>query len=528
MILSTRAGPRLSRPGLIAGAAILLAAFCIRCVQFGNPLIHVDENFYLLVGDRMLQGALPYVDIWDRKPVGLFLLFAGIRLLGGDGIVQYQVVATLFAAGTGLVIARIVQPMAGRAAAVAAAVAYLLLLGLVGGSGGQAPVFYNLFVAGAALAVLEALTRDAPSAAFVRRAGAAAMVLVGIALQIKYTVVFEGVFFGLALMWASWRTSRRPVRLAADALLWIVLALAPTVLALAYYAWIGQTEAFVYANFLSIAARSTANGAELLHRLANTWRVLQLPVLAVALSMLLQPWRWFPRGGATFRFTLAWLGAAAAGYLLFGTYFNHYALPLFPPLAAAAASLFAYRRRNLGLVAAGLMLVAGTTAYGVVIHKLKLKRGGQREMAAMVEAIRPRLTDCLYVWNGDPMLYHLTGSCLPTRYPFPGHLNLLRESPAIGIDQATEVRRILAGRPRLIVDREPIARDFNPKVTAIVRAELRRAYRPAAVIPFKNSRTIIYERRPEAPSTPTGALVRGRGSAQITMLLNEAAGARAR
>src|SRR3546814_2283430 len=40
-------------------------------------------------------GATPYVDIWDRKPVGLFLLYSGIRLLGGDGIVQYQIVALL-------------------------------------------------------------------------------------------------------------------------------------------------------------------------------------------------------------------------------------------------------------------------------------------------------------------------------------------------------------------------------------------------------------------------------------------------
>ena len=75
--------------------------------DFGNPVIHVDEQYYLLVGDRMLHGALPYVDIWDRKPLGLFLIFAAIRLLAGDGIMQYQIVATLFAAATALLIARI-------------------------------------------------------------------------------------------------------------------------------------------------------------------------------------------------------------------------------------------------------------------------------------------------------------------------------------------------------------------------------------------------------------------------------------
>uniref|UniRef100_UPI001C08B440 hypothetical protein n=1 Tax=Acinetobacter baumannii TaxID=470 RepID=UPI001C08B440 len=53
---------------------LLMFAVAVRARDFGNPSIHVDEQFYLLVGDRMLHGALPYLDIWDRKPIGLFLL----------------------------------------------------------------------------------------------------------------------------------------------------------------------------------------------------------------------------------------------------------------------------------------------------------------------------------------------------------------------------------------------------------------------------------------------------------------------
>lgn len=480
----------------VVGLILLLAAFAIRCAQFGNPLIHVDENFYLLVGDRMLHGAVPYVDIWDRKPVGLFVLFAAIRLLGGDGIVQYQVVATLFAAGTALIVARMAAPMAGLKAATIAGVIYLLLLGLVGGSGGQAPVFYNLFVAGAALATLTAVTPGGVSAEQIRRKGALAMGLIGLAMQVKYTAVFEGVFLGLALMWASWRVSRRPGRLAVDAAIWIAVALAPTLAAFYWYAWIGQADAFIYANFLSIGDRSGAPPQELARRLAKAWKLLHIPVFAVVLATLLASWRAFPRGPSTMKFALAWLAAAVLGYLAFGTYFDHYALPLFAPLAVACAPLFLYRPYRLGLVAATLMLLSGAVANVAVVRKMHLKRGGQAEMTAMVEAIRPRLTGCLYVWNGDPLLYHLTGSCLPTRYPFAGHLNLLRENGAIGVDQAAEVRRILAGRPSVIVDHEPAARDFNFEVVAIVRTELRRAYRPVKVVPLRGTRLIVYERIP--------------------------------
>ena len=480
----------------VVGAILLLAAFAIRCAQFGNPLIHVDENFYLLVGDRMLHGAVPYVDIWDRKPVGLFVLFAAIRLLGGDGIIQYQVVATLFAAGTALVIARMAAPMAGLKAATVAGVVYLLLLGLVGGSGGQAPVFYNLFVACAALATLTTVARDGVSAGQIRRQGALVMGLIGLAMQVKYTAVFEGVFMGLALMWASWRSSGRPGRLAVDVALWIAVAVAPTLAALGWYAWIGHADAFIYANFLSIGDRSGAPPDELARRLAKAWKLLHIPIFAVVLATLLEPWRRFPGGPATMKFALAWLAAAILGYLAFGTFFDHYALPLFAPLALACASLFTYRPYRLGLIIGVLMLLSGAIANGVVIRKTQLKRGGQAEMTALVEAIRPRLKGCLYVWNGDPILYHLTGSCLPTHYPFAGHLNLLRENGAIGVDQATEVRRILAGRPSVIVDHEPAARDFNFAVVAIVRAELRRDYRPVKVVPLRRTRLIVYERIP--------------------------------
>ena len=483
-----------ARPDLAMAVVLVMAAFAIRGWQFGQPFIHVDEDFYLMVGDRMLHGALPYVDVWDRKPLGLFVLFAAIRLLGGDGIVQYQVVAALFAAGTAIVIAKIAMPMAGRIAALIGGLVYLLAIGLVGGAGGQAPVFYNLFVACAALMVLKAQVADDGPA--VRRRGVIAMGLVGVAMQIKYTAVFEGVFFGLALVWISWRTSQRLGRTVSDAAVWVAVAVAPTGLALAIYLAMGHGEAFIYANFLSIGDRSGASGGELMRRLGKAWAGVHIPLFCVVMAGLLEPWRGFARGRETFGFSVAWLAAALVGYLAFGTYFNHYALPLFVPLAAAGAPLFAYNRGRVGAIIAACVLLAGGLANGVAIHKARLKRGGRAEMSAMVEAIKPHLTNCLYVWNGDPLLYSMTGSCLPTRYPFAGHLNLLREHGAIGVEQLSEVRRILAGRPSVIVDREPTARDFNFAVVAIVKSELAANYSPVKIVPLKKDRLVVYARRP--------------------------------
>jgi hypothetical protein len=478
---------------MIVALILLIAAFAIRVVQFGNPMIQVDENFYLLVGDRMWRGALPYVDIWDRKPIGLFLIYAAIRLLGGDGILQYQIVATLFAAGTAFVIARIAVRMAGITAATVAAILYILLIGLVGGSGGQAPVFYNLLVAGGGLLTLKAFETDDP--ARIRRLGCLTMLLLGLALQIKYTVLFEGVFFGLALVWRSWRGSGRVGRPAVDALLWIGIALLPTALALAYYAARGHADAFIYANFLSIGERSSDPQSEVMKRLGHAWISIHLPMIAVLLAVVLEPWRAFARGTTTFGFAIAWLGAAIVGYLIFGSYFDHYVLPLFVPMAVVIAPLFTCRRKYIGVFAAGFLLLSGAIAYQLTAHGLQKKRGNRQVAEAVAKAIRPRLTNCLYVYDGDSIFYYLTNSCLPGRYPFPAHLNLQRESRAIGIDPVAEVRRIMAERPSVIVDHVPHDDDLNPAALAIVGAELNRSYRLAATFPLKSTAILVYERR---------------------------------
>ena len=57
------------------GAILTAVAVAARAGTFGNPNIHVDEQFYLYVARRMLEGARPFVDVWYRKPIGLFALY---------------------------------------------------------------------------------------------------------------------------------------------------------------------------------------------------------------------------------------------------------------------------------------------------------------------------------------------------------------------------------------------------------------------------------------------------------------------
>ena len=86
-----------AQPAWLGDAPVLLAivatAFIARLPWFGFPLAGYDEQLYSLIGQAMTQGALPFVDVWDRKPIGLFALFAAAHAVGGAEPEAYQSLA---------------------------------------------------------------------------------------------------------------------------------------------------------------------------------------------------------------------------------------------------------------------------------------------------------------------------------------------------------------------------------------------------------------------------------------------------
>ncbi len=497
--------PLVANPATLA-MLLLGVALAARAAQFGNPVVQVDDEFYLLVGDRMLHGALPFVDIWDRKPVGLFLIYAAIRLLGGEGVIEYQVVATLFAAATGFAVARMARHVTGAHGAAAAGVVYVLYLGVFGGEGGQSPVFYNLLVALAAWRMIGLLKRPVFDSGALA-GGAVAMLLVGLSLQVKYSAVFEGLFFGLALLWNARRRGAAPPQLLAAAALWTSAALLPTLAAWAAYAAIGHSAEFVQANFLSILARGSDGFGPALKRLGYMAMMLSPLAAAAWLGRGVGRARGWSEGETTRLFLEGWALAALAGVVVFGTYFDHYALPLILPLSVLAAPVFGdpgagiviASSRSRWQVPAGLTVMLIATAISIpTIDKNRRDRGWGPQVEAIAAYVRPRLSDCLYVFDGDPALYRMTGSCLPTRWPFPAHLGLSREAGALGVDPLAEVRRIMAARPRFVVASTRPDKEMNPEARRFMEAELARAYAPVLEVPVGSRQRVLYERRPGA------------------------------
>uniref|UniRef100_UPI0035CC02F2 hypothetical protein n=1 Tax=uncultured Sphingomonas sp. TaxID=158754 RepID=UPI0035CC02F2 len=475
---SCHAHAHINRPQHVLGqmpvALLFIVAFAVRAWQFGNPVVQIDEQFYLLAGDRLLHGALPYVDIWDRKPFGLFAIYAAIRLLGGSGIIQYQIVATLFAAATALTIARIGLRLTGARGATIAGIVYLVFILSSGGDGGQAPVFYNLPVALAALLLVKIQARPYFGISAVTL-GCLAIALLGVAIQIKYTVVFEGMFFGIWLLILAWRKGVPLGLVIGLAALCASIALVPTVFVVALYWHLGFLDQLVFANFISIAQRSSV-GLDIPGRLFAI-------AIHIALPAIVGVWAIKSKvpDRAAHNLVLGWSAAAVTGVLIFGTYHSHYALPLFAPLSVAGAPLYgdtnaALRLRRFRMQIGNFVVLIGLILGIGTMIGTRLSRGTGEAVYSAARMVGTAESDCIFVFSGDPILYHLTQSCLPTRFVFTTLLGEIQDATSMGVSQMSELRRTMMTRPHFVFMHERRPVEAQPAAWNYMDAMLRRDY----------------------------------------------------
>lgn len=464
--------------------AIILTALLTRAATFGNPVLHVDESFYFTVASAMVDGAQLYVDIWDRKPVGLFLIYLLPALAGPKaGIYAYQGLALLAVIGTAFLIRRIARRAGWSAGALAASLAYILWLNLAEGQGGQSPVFYNLPIALASCCLVRAGNESAPAERL--KCGLAAMFLTGLALQIKYTVVFEGVFFGLWLLHLEWRRQSATVMIAAKALLLAFTALIPTLAAALYFAAAGHWQDFYFANFASILSRKSSPVGELIGNLAIVVLILG-PMLALAFW----PTRLAKFQCQTNGFLRGWLYAALGGLLLFGTWFDHYSLPVMLPAACCGAAFFAGHPRGRALA---LPILAFVALAGQILLLQKRAERGTPQQASRIAAVVGHANGCLFVYSGPTIFYPLTGRCRLSKYVFPSHLHRQREEGATGASQINEVGRILERRPDVVLLSDSYQGE-NPQVRRLMLVSLAQQYRLSATLPLGQHKFRVFRR----------------------------------
>jgi hypothetical protein len=74
----------------VAWALIAFCALQILTFSFGR-----DQTIYALVGEGILHGKMPYRDLWDFKPPGIFFVFALAQGLFGRGMVAIRLLEVI-------------------------------------------------------------------------------------------------------------------------------------------------------------------------------------------------------------------------------------------------------------------------------------------------------------------------------------------------------------------------------------------------------------------------------------------------
>jgi MFS family permease len=431
----------LTRSSLLRFTLLLAAAVVLRCDTFGDPNLHGDEVFYRTVGVAMQHGVLPYVDVWDRKPFGLFALYYLIAGISAAPL-AYQFTATLFAAGTAAAIGAIARRWSNAKGALLAGLCYLLWLAPLQGFGGQSPVFYNFFIAIAALLVQQSLPAleqgHAPGRA------AMAMLLAGIGLTIKTTALFESGFLGLYAAWTLHHSPAPRGKVVANVLMWLALGAGPSLLIAAFYLADGHWMEFWHAMVVSNIAKQPDRQSSML-RLGILLGFLT-PLLALAALGL----RKMPEDGR--RFVLLWLAAAAIGLCAVPNFYIHYGMPLTVPLCVGAAGFLA---RQAGML--WTALIATLSFILATPFQFTHTRQSRAAMAALAQTVRAHVgRSGLLTYDGPPQLYELTGKPFLTPLVFPTHLSHDFEKDVSHLSTLGEMRRVLALRPGAVVMAEPI------------------------------------------------------------------------
>jgi hypothetical protein len=416
---------------------LLLAALVLRIDTFGDPNMHGDETFYFTVGNFMHHGALPYVDVWDRKPFGLFAIYyliAGIS----SAPMAYELVAWLFAAATASTIYAIARTWTSTQGGLLAGLCYLLWLAPLQGFGGQSPIFYNLFIALAALLALRAqpeLQRGRVPASV-----PLAMLLAGIGVTIKTTALPEAVFVGLLCVVSYWRTDAPLLQRLRHATLWLLIGAAPTLLIAASYWYMGHWNEFWHAMV-------TSNISKPPHWPSSQAR-LGFMLIALSPYLVMAAFGLVVSRPDMRRFTLQWLAAAALGLAINPNFHLHYAMPILMPLCLAASAVLARGITGSAATAAVAML----SFMIAPLFQFSHTRQSQAAFAALTKAVREHDGgNGMLLFDAPPFLHVTTGRPFMTPLVFPTHFAHLIEKDVSHLPTKDELRRALAKNPGAVV-----------------------------------------------------------------------------
>jgi len=427
---------------------LLLFSIAIRFFSFFPSVIDHDESTYIVVSDAILNGKTYFVDVIDTKPVGVFLLYAGLQKLFGSGIFILRLLAAVFLGLTAFFL-YLAKRKAGSTAlaAMAAGIIYLILNAIFTyyGVSPNTETFFNLFTA---LALW--LWIEEKNAGLFFLAGLS----LGLGFITKYVVAFDALAFGLFMLWMAYGKKVNWGATMIRAFLMLLGFVLPFGLTLLYYRQSGHLDDFLFYSFQVSSRYPDAARPFDYIKFFFDFNLRFFPVVIMAVYVL-----WKKRENAWLnQFALLWLCCVWIVVLLPGKFFAHYCIQVMLPLSFIAGSFFEMEREKMPnwlrvptSKKVGLPLLIVLLLLNTFFHKMDYydKRDIPREMASFLKENMEE-GDIFYVGNYEQILYHLLDQPSPIPYVHSSLVWRQNHIDALMVDVDQIVDRLKAKAPRYI------------------------------------------------------------------------------
>jgi len=504
---------------VLLGFGVVAATFIGRSYTALNPGAR-DAQLFAYIGDLWRQGVIPYRDVWDNKPPGIFAVVGLTFSFLPRSFTSLAVVEGVFIVGCIVSVYALVRRLrAARSAAVVAAMTAAVACNLrFYNQGGTLTEIYLLWPA--VLSIYCAVRGLYPARfPWLFAAGCFA----GVASLFKPVGLVPALAVGaFVVLFGRPMLKLSTTRIAGMLVVLATGAAAAWVPAAAYFAAHGAlAELFDASFFYNISYGSASRHhdlAELLTILTNLVPLAPLLVATVAGTavflrrLLVHPvpeashdvppvWAW--------PLVLLWVLGDLGGALAGGRHYEHYYLPMAASLSVAVGLLVAQVREEVGeersrvTVAVLAALIIGPIAMRLVVELSDLTPGhGKWPWSTLAERIElhRRPSDTLFIWAYWPGIYFQTGMRSPVHQLFGHHLG---DFPAASARFGKEILADLhRSPPTFVVDEVRLAAESHPidPYYARFRAMLDRDYEVVDRVMY----LVLYRRRLPTRHVPPG------------------------
>jgi 4-amino-4-deoxy-L-arabinose transferase-like glycosyltransferase len=503
-----------SRNLVILFALSLGVSAATRIAILPITLMDGDEGIYLLMSREILEGVLPYQGSFDHKPAGLYYLFALAQLLFGQGVHAIRLLAILACAFTAFFLALTLMAAirSGLFAAAMTVVLYALSSLALGGLATNTEILLNCYFA-MALAVFHLAPlpeRYAPGY------GSLAGLLLGLMFHTNYLGAPAIAGFGIGYLVAVFAkgdlSSTLGIFCKNVAAIFLGFLGASLIVLGPIAIWSDVHEYFrMQAAYLSIYHRDDDFSFGSVFEIYQPYGLLiALYLIAVLLSVRDATRGSFWRDRTTiFVFQISiYLAFGLLAALASGRFYSHYSILLLPGLTLAAGTVLArlppYGRVR-GPCAAGVLVLSVLLSFvpqranflhGMSIFGPWMSGAPSSIFVNIANDINDRANPetTLYVYQFNSVIYYLTKTKPPTRFPIDFHHLGDRYIGAFGTDPVSEMVRILASKPQFILVGDA-GSAWNPKVSRLLKRELKSQYNRIKRYQVRQEPVQLYERR---------------------------------